>query len=67
MKHTAVDYLFQELWDSPKDKLTWNVILKYAKEMEEHEIAEAYTEGFLAGDNNVYKGGYVFYQENYKK
>ena len=67
MNQTAVDWLFTQLWETPKDKFIWHSILKQAKEMEEHEISKAHTEGFLAGDNNVYKGGYVYYQETYKK
>lgn len=31
---TAVEYLFQTLWDCPKDKFTWYLILEKAKEME---------------------------------
>lgn len=37
MKQTATEYLFEKLWDSPKDKLTWNALLKQAKEMEEQD------------------------------
>ena len=32
MKKTATEWLFEKLWDSPKDKLTWNAILEQAKE-----------------------------------
>ena len=32
---SAVDYLFEQLWEQPKDKLTWYAILKQAKEIEE--------------------------------
>ena len=31
---TAIEYLFNELWEVPKDKLTWHSILNKAKEME---------------------------------
>jgi len=54
MKQTAVDYLFQELWDRPKDKFVWQSILKQAKEMEEGEIAVAYSTGTLDGVNKNY-------------
>ena len=30
----AIDWLFNELWEIPKDKLTWHSILSKAKEME---------------------------------
>ena len=32
-KQTAVEWLFQQLWETPKDKLTWYSILKEAKAM----------------------------------
>jgi hypothetical protein len=31
---TSIEYLFNELWETPKDKLTWHSILKKAKEIE---------------------------------
>ena len=38
MKQTAVDWLFQELWDTPKDKFTWQMILKEAKKKEKNRL-----------------------------
>jgi len=38
MKETAVDYLFQKLWNTPKDKLTWYKILIDAKVIEKEQI-----------------------------
>ena len=38
MKETAVAYLFQKLWDTPKDKLTWYKILIDAKVIEKRQI-----------------------------
>ena len=35
MKQTAVDWLFEQLWDTPKDKFMWYYILTKAKNMEE--------------------------------
>ncbi len=32
----ALDWMFQELWNTPKDKFEWNAILKKAKEMMEN-------------------------------
>lgn len=49
---SAVDYLFEQLWEQPKDKLTWYAILKQAKEMEWQQIIDAW-------DN-----GYTYVQEN---
>jgi hypothetical protein len=36
---TSIEYLFNELWEAPKDKLTWHSILKKAKEMHKQEMA----------------------------
>jgi hypothetical protein len=40
MKQTAVEWLFEKLWETPKDKFTWNAILQQAKEMEKEENVE---------------------------
>ena len=52
MKQTAVEYLFNELWNTDKDKLMWHSILDKAKEMErlhiEEEKEKSYTNGRLA-------------------
>ena len=42
MKQTAVNYLFEKLWQMPKDKLVWHHYLEKAKEMEKQQIKEAY-------------------------
>jgi hypothetical protein len=42
MKQTAVDWLFNRLWDTPKDKFNWHSILEEAKQMEKEQIKEAY-------------------------
>ena len=39
MKQTSVDWLFQQLWETPKDKLTWHSILEKAKQMENKHTA----------------------------
>lgn len=70
MKNTAVEMFATKVMNlniSAKDMHHFLEWFEQAKEMEEHEIAKAHTAGFLAGDNNVYKGGYVYYQETYKK
>lgn len=41
-KQTATEWLFEKLWETPKDKLTWNAILEQAKEMEKQQIIETY-------------------------
>jgi len=71
MNQTAVDWLFQKLWDNPKDKLTWYKILIDAKEIEKNQIKEAYKDGSRdleiqysdVGEINSQK----YYRENYGK
>jgi len=45
-KQTATEWLFKQLWDEPKDKLTWYAILKEAKEMEKEQIMDAHNQGY---------------------
>ena len=69
MKETAVDFLFQKLWDNPKDKLTWYKFLIDAKEIERQQIKEDYKCGACdleiqysdVGEINSEK----YYRENY--
>ena len=62
MNETAVDWLFQKLWDNPKDKLTWYKILINAKEIERKQIVEAYLAGVCQNQN-----ANEYYKENYGK
>jgi hypothetical protein len=39
---TAVEWLFKEIWNSPKDKFTWYSIYEQAKEMEKQQIIDAW-------------------------
>ena len=34
----ALDWMFQELWNTPKDKWEWNAILKQAKQIVENNL-----------------------------
>ena len=49
MKQTATDWLFQQLWETPKDKFTWHGILKEAKRKEKLQIEDA----FIKGEENI--------------
>ena len=40
-EQTAVDYLFERLFDTPKDKFEWYAILEQAKQMEKEQIIDA--------------------------
>jgi hypothetical protein len=42
---TSVEFLFNELWETPKDKFTWYSILSKAQEMHKQEIINTYRDG----------------------
>jgi hypothetical protein len=48
-KQTAVQWLFKQLWEEPKDKMVWYDILDKAKEMEKEQTEKAYSEGYNFG------------------
>ncbi len=66
MKQTAVDWLFQELWDRPKDKMVWYYILEKAKQIEKEQIKDAFDNGYHIGyfDRNYNLEQY--YKETYE-
>ena len=60
---TAVEWLFEKLWETPKDKFTWHSILEKAKAMEKEQIIDAYDKGeFNQGCN---EDAEQYYNENY--
>lgn len=63
-KQTAVDWLFTQLWETPKDKLIWYSLLKEAKEREKEQISDAYWDGIFYGN---FLDGYGYYNETYGK
>jgi hypothetical protein len=67
MKQTAVDWLYDQLTSTWFDKVSGTDILKKAKEMEEGQIAVAYSTGTLDGVNKDFTNGYTYYQKTYKK
>lgn len=36
-KQTSAEWLFKQLWETPKDKFTWYAILEQAKQMEKEQ------------------------------
>jgi hypothetical protein len=63
-QQTAVEWLYQQLNDTPKDKLTWQVILNKAKEMEMEQIMNAWVKGVVSeGDMTARQ----YYNETFKK
>ena len=66
-KQTATDWLFDKLWDEPRDKFNWFVLLKQAEKMEKQQIIDAYQQGY----NNAYFNNPLskeqYYQDTFKK
>ena len=52
---TQVEELFEKLWNTDKDKLTWNAILKEALKRERKELDDMYGLGWKHGTLNVKK------------
>jgi hypothetical protein len=71
MKQTAVDWLFQQLWQTPKDKFTWYSILEQAKQIEKERIETAYNKGTVHGidypESTLPITGEQYYNETYGK
>ena len=77
MKQTSIEWLFENLWDEPKDKLTWHSIFEKAKEMHKKEIIDAFKSGlkspyhqdysFITQDNQEGTKSGQYYQETFKK
>jgi hypothetical protein len=42
---TATQWLFDKLWDTPKDKFTWYAILKEAEDMYNKQMFESFDIG----------------------
>jgi hypothetical protein len=69
MKQTAVDWMFDQLWETPKDKLAWFKILMEAEEMYKEQMIE-FSNSFY--DECVMEGGSLnqsaeeYYNETYK-
>ena len=66
-KETATEWLFNKLWDEPRDKFNWFILLKQAEKMEKEQIIDAYQQGY----NNAYFNNPLskeqYYQDTFKK
>jgi hypothetical protein len=63
-KQTAIEWLFQSLWEEPKDKMNWNAILEKAKAMEKEQIVEAFNSGQAKEASECFWTKGNFYFEN---
>ena len=69
-KQTAVEWLFKQLWEEPKDKMVWYAILDEAKEIEKEQIINALGVGCQikpTGLIGYYEMGEQYYEETYGK
>jgi len=69
-KETSIEWLFNQLWDEPKDKFTWNAILSKAKEMHKAEIIDAFANGDTSDcltEQDAKQFGEQYYNETFKK
>ena len=64
MNQTSVEWLFEQLWETSKDKFTWHSILEQAKEMEKQQIVNA-VDGFPISKRHL--DGEEYYNETYEK
>ena len=69
MKQTAVDFAVEQLEKliPSGNQILIGIILGKAKEMEEGQIALAYSKGTLDGVNKDFTNGYTYYKETYGK
>lgn len=65
MKEASVEWLFNKLWETPKDKFEWQAILKEAKDKHEVEIIRGTTRGFLAASNELPLDDALAYAQQY--
>ena len=69
LEQTAVEWLFEKLWETPKDKFTWYSILEKAKQMEKERIETAYNKGTVHGidypESKLPITGEQYYNETY--
>ena len=60
---TPTQWLFEKLWETPKDKLTWYAILAESMEMEKQQIMDAHNQGYADYGNSPIE----YYNETFKK
>jgi hypothetical protein len=66
---TAVDWLFQRLWEEPKDRMAWYAILDEAKDMEKYQIIDAYDDAYIAMNLSFrgFERSVEYYEKTYGK
>lgn len=70
-KQSSVGFLFEKLWNTPKDKFRWHTILQQAKAMHKEEMIESYCKGCLdiSNDNTIFprETSEQYYNETFEK
>ena len=65
-KQSSVQWLFQQLWDTPKDKFEWQSIFEQAKAMHKEEIIKAVSKGWdYNEEGRVSWMGEQYYKETF--
>lgn len=73
MKQTSVEWLFEKLWDTPKDKFEWFAAFEQAKEMEKRQITQSFVGGSdfkeMTRNDNKSAISYAdqYYRNNYRE
>jgi hypothetical protein len=71
MNQTAVEFLYEALWEAGKDKFIWQIILQQAKEIEKEQMCDTWVDSrtFDKGDNyfGKQKSFDEYYNETYEK
>jgi len=62
---TAVEWLFQQLWNEPKDKFTWYALREKAIQIEKEQIINSYTIGSYDMAEKEFRPE-QYYNETYK-
>jgi len=72
-KQTAVEYLFEKLWEGPKEKWAWQHYLKKALEMEKSQHNKTAADWWGLGSQHILLFGSdknqnfdEYYKENYE-
>ena len=52
-KQSSVEWLFVELWNTPKDKFQWHSILRKAKAMHKEEMFEYIEQKYCIGQMSM--------------
>jgi hypothetical protein len=63
---TATQWLFEKLWDTPKDKFEWHALLKEADKKFHHAIMEAYESAEKNCGKDSFHGD-LYYDEKFVK